>query len=49
MFTRLIALIAENGQFVEFATGNTLFGLSAAALMLVGGWVLFMRSRNQRM
>lgn len=49
MFAKLIALLNENAQLVEFATGNTLFCLSAVALVAVGGWVLLMRIKNHRM
>lgn len=49
MFAKLIAAISENEQLVDFATGNTLFWLSAAALIGVVGWVLLMRSRHHKM
>lgn len=49
MFAKLIAMIAENRQIIEFVTGNTMFGLSALALVAVGGWVLLMRSKHHKM
>lgn len=49
MFAKWIAILAENQRFVEFVTGNTLFWLSAAALVAVGGWVMLMRAKNHRM
>lgn len=49
MFAKLIALVADHHELVEFATGNTLFGLSAALLVAVGGWVLLMRRKHDRM
>lgn len=49
MFAKLVAVIAENRQLIEFATGNALFVLSAVALIAVGGWVMLMRRKNHRM
>lgn len=49
MFARLIAMLAENPRMIEWATGNTLFGLSAAALIAVGVWVMLMRLRRHKM
>lgn len=46
MFAKLLALLAQNQFIIEFATGNTLFGLSVGALIAAGGWVLLMRLRN---
>lgn len=48
MFEKLVGMIAENQQLVEFATGNILFWLSAALLAAVGGWVMLMRSKHHR-
>lgn len=48
MFDKLIGMIVDNQRLVEFATGNTLFWLSAMLLVAVGGWVMLKRSKNHR-